>query len=68
MPENVTALAAQIEADLLELYGSPILGGEDLQRALGFKTRDALRQAICRKTLKVPVFVIENRRGPRSQQ
>mgnify|MGYP000029125325 CR=1 FL=1 len=61
--EEVQLLAKQLEADLLKLYGSPMLSGEKLQRAMGYRTVDALRQAILRKTIPVKVFKLENRRG-----
>ena len=61
--EEVQQLAKQLEADLLKLYGSPMLSGEKLQRAMGYRTVDALRQAILRKTIPVKVFKLENRRG-----
>ena len=56
-------LALQLEKDLLQLYGSPLITGEDLQKAMGYRTIDALRQAILRKTIPVDVFTIKNRRG-----
>ncbi|MCP3850419.1 MAG: hypothetical protein GY694_09315 [Gammaproteobacteria bacterium] len=61
--EEVRQLAKQLEADLLKLYGSPMLSGEKLQRAMGYRTVDALRQAILRKTIPVKVFKLANRRG-----
>lgn len=61
--EEVERLAKQLEADLLSLYGSPLLSGEQLQRAMGYRTVDALRQAILRKTIPVKVFKLSNRRG-----
>ncbi len=61
--EEVATLAKQLEADLLKLYASPLISGADLQRAMGYRTTDALRQAILRKTIPVQVFKIPNRRG-----
>jgi hypothetical protein len=60
---NVEQLAQQLEQDLLHLYGSPLITGEDLQRALGYRSIDALRKAIVRKSIPVSVFSIEHRRG-----
>lgn len=60
---SVEQLAKALEKDLLSLYGSPILSGEDLQKALGYRTIDAARQAIARKTIPVKVFTMEHRRG-----
>lgn len=61
--EEVEKLAEQLEKDLLQMYGSPLLTGEDLKKAMGFRSVDALRQAIVRQTIPVKVFKLENRRG-----
>ena len=61
--EEVKKLAEQLEKDLLQMYGSPLIAGEDLQKAMGFRSVDALRQAIVRQTIPVKVFKLENRRG-----
>jgi hypothetical protein len=61
--KKTSQLVKKIEQDLLTLYGSPLLSGESLQKAMGYKTIYALRQAIARKTIPVHVFKIENRRG-----
>jgi hypothetical protein len=60
---SVETLAKELEQDLLVLYGSPLLCGEDLQKAMGYRTIDAVRQAIARKTIPVKVFSMKNRRG-----
>ncbi|MEM9469812.1 MAG: hypothetical protein AAF988_06585 [Pseudomonadota bacterium] len=52
-----------IENELLMLYKSPMIGGEDLINVLGYKTNDAFRQAHVRNTLPVKVFAIKGRRG-----
>ena len=61
--EEIEKLAEQLEKDLLLMYGSPLITGEDLQKAMGFRSVDALRQAIVRKTIPVKVFSLDNRRG-----
>ena len=61
--DSVEVLAKVLEADLLSLYGSPLLSGVDLQKAMGYRTIDAVRQAIARKTIPVKVFTMKNRRG-----
>ena len=61
--EEVEKLAEQLEKDLLQMYGSPLITGEDLQKAMGFRSVDALRQAIVRQTIPVKVFKLKNRRG-----
>lgn len=40
-----------------------MLGGAALYRALGFPTAAAMRQAVSRGRVPVPLFDIENRRG-----
>jgi hypothetical protein len=61
--EEIALLAKKLEEDLLKLYMSPMLSGEALQRSMGYRTTDALRQAILRSTIPVKTFKIENRRG-----
>lgn len=61
--QSIEALAKSLEKDLLGLYGSPLLSGEDLQKAMGYRTIDAVCQAIARKTIPVNVFTMKNRRG-----
>jgi hypothetical protein len=56
-------LTQQIESQLLQLYGSPIVSGEDLKAALAYNSIDAMRKAISRKKIPVPLFEMENRRG-----
>lgn len=56
-------LAAELEQDLLQLYRSPIIGGADLLRALGYPTDMAFRAALSRNTVPVKVFKLPNRRG-----
>lgn len=55
-------LAREIEQTLHERHG-PMLGGSALYRALGFPTAAAMRQAIARGRVPVPLFDIERRRG-----
>lgn len=55
-------LAEMLEKDLLELYG-PVLTGEALLKSLGYVSKAAFRQSLVRKTVPVPVFELDNRRG-----
>jgi len=55
-------LARALAADLEQRHGS-LLGGAALQRALGFTSGSAFRQACHRGVLPVAVFTIPNRRG-----
>ena len=48
--------------ELLELYG-PLIGGEELMRAAGFKTANAFKLAIRRGRVGFHVFQITGRRG-----
>lgn len=61
--EEIEKLAEQLEKDLLLMYGSPLITGEELRKAMGFRSVDALRQAIVRQTIPVKVFSLDNRRG-----
>lgn len=58
----ISELARKLESDLFDRYG-PVIGGKNLSEALGYRSVDAFRQAACRKTVPVPIFTIENRRG-----
>lgn len=55
-------LYQELKGDLLKLYG-PVIGGQDLAQALGFKSLKALRQAKSRDLLGVSVFTPPKRRG-----
>jgi hypothetical protein len=59
---NRPALASKFEADLTAKYGL-MLSSQVLGQVLGYKTPNAFRQALARKTVPVPVFRIPNRRG-----
>lgn len=61
--DEVEELAKRLEQDLLKMYGSPILKGAELQKALGYSSIYALRQAVVRKTIPVKTFTVANRRG-----
>ena len=63
MKDDIKKLKDKLEVDMLRMYGSPMISGEALQKALGYKSMDALRQGISRQTIPVKVFEIENRRG-----
>ena len=55
-------LEVLLERQLMHRYG-PLIGNDDLSQALGYPSKDAFRQALSRKSVPVPVFEIENRRG-----
>ena len=56
-------LAQALEADLLQLYRAAVIGGKDLQTAMGYRTAIAFRVAMSRNRLGVPVFKIPGRKG-----
>lgn len=60
--EEVNALGAEIEAALYKEFG-PLLFGKALYAALGYRSGDAFRQALSRKTVPIETFEIEKRRG-----
>ena len=57
-----SVLVKKIEHKLVERYGL-MVGGKDLWQALGYRSGDAFRQAICRNTIPIPIFPIKTRRG-----
>lgn len=57
------SLTDLLERDLAVRFGAPLIGGEELRVALGYPTAEALRQAISRGTVPVPVFAVAHRRG-----
>lgn len=60
---NTTLISAEmIERDLFERHG-PMIADDALRIALGYRSTDAFRQALSRKTVPIPVFSVENRRG-----
>jgi len=59
---EIEPLSIILERDLMNRYG-PIIGRDDLRKALGYKTDDAFRQALCRNTIPIAVFEIEHRKG-----
>lgn len=60
--QDIQLLTQQLTEDLSRLYG-PVLTGAALQKALGYRSGDAFRQAVCRNSVPVPLFSIPNRRG-----
>jgi hypothetical protein len=55
-------LEVLLERDLINTYG-PMVSNDALRLVLGYASKEAFRQALVRKTIPVPVFTIENRRG-----
>jgi hypothetical protein len=59
---EMSELERVLEEDLLKLYG-PVLSGEKLTKSLGYISQDAFRTSIARKTVPVPIFKMDGRRG-----
>lgn len=47
---------------MLKEFG-PLMGGEELRRALGYRTAPAFARAVRMNAVGIPVFEIPNRRG-----
>lgn len=62
MQNNDLVDTSEIEKDLFDRYG-PLIMDEALRIALGYKSSDAFRKALTRKTVPIPVFSLKNRRG-----
>lgn len=62
MQNHLIVDAATIEKELFDRYG-PLIADDALRIALGYKTTDAFRQALTRKTVPIPIFTFPNRRG-----
>jgi hypothetical protein len=59
---DLEKLSEALENDLLAQYG-PMLSGDTLRKALGYPSMEAMRQALSRGTIPIPVFPLKNRRG-----
>lgn len=55
-------LFLELEKKLFDLHG-PMMFGDALRKALGYRSGDAFRQAASRGTLPIHTFTIETRRG-----
>ena len=55
-------LATLLERELTSRFG-PMVSNDNLRITLGYASKEVFRQAISRKTVPVPIFDIENRRG-----
>lgn len=60
--KEIPDLAKALEQNLSEKHG-PMIANDALRIALGYSSMDAFRQALARKTVPIPVFSLENRRG-----
>lgn len=60
---EIEALALQLERELMNSYGSPLLTGEKLAEAMGYRSIHSLRKHMSQKTFPVKLFTIKGRRG-----
>jgi hypothetical protein len=59
---QVLALKKKIEADLLTIFGSPLLTVSDMTKALNYSSAASIHQSISKKTFPIKVFNMPNRR------
>lgn len=59
---RVTVPSEDLKEKMLKEFG-PLMGGEPLRRALGFKTWAAFARAVRSSAAGIPVFEIPSRRG-----
>lgn len=59
---QILALKKKIEADLLTLFGSPLLTVSDMTKALNYSSAASIHQSISKKTFPIKVFNMPNRR------
>jgi len=59
---DLDQLAAIFEAELVSKHG-PLLPPSVLPALLGYRSIDAFRKAVSRRTVPIAVFRLENRRG-----
>lgn len=60
---ELETLALQLERELMNSYGSPLLTGEKLAEAMGYRSIHSLRKHMSQKTFPVKLFTIKERRG-----
>lgn len=60
---ELETLALQLERELMNSYGSPLLTGEKLAEAMGYRSIHSLRKHMSQKTFPVKLFTIKGRRG-----
>lgn len=60
---ELTTLAAKLENELMQRYGSPLVTGEKLAEAMGYRSIHSLRKHMSKNQFPVELFTIEGRRG-----
>lgn len=59
----IEALAQKLERELMHVYGSPLLTGEKLAEAMGYRSIHALRKHISQQQFPINLFTIPGRKG-----
>lgn len=63
LSEETQTLASELEHKLMVLYGTPIIAGEDLVKAMGYRSIHSLRKHIYDNTFPIELITIPGRRG-----
>ena len=58
----LSSLTTELTSDMTELYG-PLMHSKQLWKVLGYGSADSFRHALNRKSIPIPVFSIEGRKG-----
>lgn len=61
--DRLTVLAHELEQELMNRFGSPLLTGEKLAQAMGYRSVHSLRKHMSQSTFPVELFKIDGRRG-----
>ncbi|MCL1092105.1 hypothetical protein L2744_21415 [Shewanella profunda] len=63
LSSDVEALAFELERELMHRFGSPLLTGEKLANAMGYRSIHSLRKHMSQPVFPVELFTISGRRG-----
>jgi len=61
--DEEATLMARLDIELREKFGSHVLTLHDITEALNYKSISAVRQAVSRNTMPIPLFNLPNRHG-----
>ncbi|MDR7123102.1 hypothetical protein [Rheinheimera soli] len=63
MATEAEMLALKLERELMHAYGSPLLTGEKLAEAMGYRSIHSLRKHVSQRNFPIELFSIQGRRG-----
>jgi hypothetical protein len=63
LSSDLDTLAFELERELMHRYGSPLLTGEKLAKAMGYRSIHSLRKHMSQPAFPVELFIITGRRG-----